>query len=62
MTTSWIYRSEDYDTAIELVNKGLVSLKPLISAHFAFKDYENAYHFIDANKASCLKVIIDVND
>ena len=62
LNTTMMYRSEDYDTAIELVNKGLVSLKPLISAHFAFKDYENAYHFIDANKASCLKVIIDVND
>ena len=62
LNTSMMYRSNDYDTAMELVSNGLVNLKPLISGHFAFQDYENAYHFIDANKASCLKVIIDVSE
>lgn len=62
LNTSMMYRSTDFEIAMELVSKGLVNLKPLISGHFAFKDYENAYHFIDANKASCLKVIIDVSD
>lgn len=60
LNTSMMYRTEDYATAIELVNQGKVQLKPLISKHFAFKDYLEAYKFIDENRESTMKVIIDV--
>ncbi len=60
LNTSMMYRTEDYAAAIELVNQGKVQLKPLISKHFAFKDYLEAYKFIDENRESTMKVIINV--
>lgn len=60
LNTSMMYRTEDYDTAIELVNQGKVQLTPLISKHFAFKDYLEAYKYIDENRESTMKVIINI--
>lgn len=62
LNTSMMYRTEDYAAAIELVNQGKVQLKPLISKHFAFKDYLEAYKFIDENRESTMKVIIDIQE
>lgn len=62
LNTSMMYRTEDYAKAIELVNQGKVQLKPLISKHFAFKDYLEAYQYIDANRESTMKVIINVQE
>ena len=32
------------------------------SRHFAFKDYLDAYKYIDANREATMKVLIDVDD
>ena len=61
LDTTMMYRHEDYIAAIELVDSGKVLLAPLISKHFAFKDYAEAYRYIDANRVSTMKVIIDVD-
>ncbi len=60
LNTSMMYRSEDYEKAIELVSGGKVRLKPLISKRFPFKEYLNAYQYIDENRESTMKVLIDV--
>ncbi len=60
LNTTMMYRNEDYTEAIRLVNAGKVQLKPLISKHFAFRDYLAAYQYIDANRETTMKVIIDV--
>ncbi len=62
LNTSMMYRNEDYIEAIQLVNTGKVSLKQLISKHFAFKDYLEAYKYIDANRETTMKVIINVQE
>lgn len=62
LNTSMMYRNEDYIDAIRLVNEGKVALKPLISKHFAFKDYKAAYEYIDNNRESTMKVIINVQE
>ena len=62
LNTSMMYRNEDYVEAIQLVNDGKVSLKPLISKHFAFKDYLKAYQYIDENRETTMKVIINVQE
>ncbi len=62
LNTSMMYRTEDYAEAISLVNQGKVQLKPLISKYFAFKDYLEAYRYIDANRESTMKVIINVQE
>lgn len=60
LNTTMMYRSEDYLKAIELVNEGKVRLAPLVSRHFAFRDYLEAYRYIDENRETTMKVIIDV--
>ena len=61
LDTSMMYVHEDYLTAIDLVASGRVVLEPLMSAHFEFKDYLEAYRFIDAHRQETMKVIIDVD-
>ena len=60
LNTTMMYRNEDYIEAIALVRAGKVDLKPLISKHFAFRDYAEAYRYIDENRETTMKVIIDV--
>ena len=60
LNTSMMYRHEDYIDAIRLVSEGKILLKPLMSRHFAFKDYLEAYRYIDANRESTMKILIDV--
>lgn len=55
-----MYREEDYLEAIKLVNEGRIKLKPLISNHFAFKDYLKAYQYIEEAGDQALKVMIDI--
>ena len=62
LNTTMMYRNEDYVDAIRLVNEGKVCLKPLISKHFAFRDYKAAYEYIDANRETTMKVIINVQE
>ena len=62
LNTSMMYRNEDYIDAISLVNEGKVALNPLISKHFAFKDYKAAYEYIDSNRETTMKVIINVQE
>ena len=62
LNTTMMYRHEDYVTAIEMVNMGLIHLKPLMSKVFPFGLYQKAYEFIDANRETTMKVLIDVQD
>ena len=61
LDTSMMYRHDDYVDAIRLVNEGKIQLKPLMSKHFAFKDYLDAYKYIDDNRETTMKVLIDVD-
>lgn len=56
---SMMYRHEDYLTAIDYVNKGIVNIKPLVSNRFAFEEYDDAYKFIDTHRETSMKVLID---
>ena len=62
LNTSMMYRHEDYVDAIRFVKGGKIQLKPLMSAHFAFDDYQRAYEYIDANRESTMKVLIDIDE
>lgn len=61
LNTTMMYRHEDYVTAIKLVEEGRIRLEPLMSKHFAFQGYLDAYRYIDANREATMKVIIDVD-
>ena len=62
LNTTMMYRNEDYIDAIELVRQGKVLLQPLVSKHFTFLDYAEAYRYIDANRETTMKVIINVQE
>lgn len=61
LNTTMMYRHEDYVEAISLVSAGKIQLKPLMSKHFAFRDYKAAYEYIDNNRETTMKVLIDVD-
>lgn len=62
LNTTMMYRHEDYVDAISFVHKGLVQLKPLMSRHFPFRAFHDAYVYIDENREKTMKVLIDVDD
>ncbi len=56
-----MYRSEDWDIAIDLVNRGLINLNPLVTHHVPFDHYADAYRLIEEQKDKAMKVIIDMD-
>ncbi|MEW4414750.1 alcohol dehydrogenase catalytic domain-containing protein [Clostridium sp. AN503] len=60
--STMMYRHDDYVDAIRLVNEGRVHLRPLISNAFAFRDYKKAYEYIDDNRETTMKVLINVQE
>lgn len=62
INSTMMYRNEDYIDAIRLVNEKRVQLRPLITKTFAFGDYLEAYQYIEANRETTMKVIINVQE
>ena len=60
--STMMYRHDDYVDAIRLVNEKKVHLQPLISKVFPFQDYLKAYQYIDDNRETTMKVIINVQE
>ena len=60
--STMMYRHDDYVDGIRLVNEEKVHLRPLISKTFAFQDYLKAYQYIDDNRETTMKVIINVQE
>ena len=55
-----MYRHEDYLSTVQAIADGRINLEPLISNRFSFEEYDEAYRFIDENRMTCMKVIIDL--
>ncbi len=62
INSSMMYRNEDYLEAIRLVEEERIHLSPLISKYFPFAEYKKAYDYIDANRETTMKVIINVQE
>ena len=60
MFGSMMYRHEDYEAAVEMIANGKIKLEPLISKHFPFEEYQQAYKFIEEQGEKTMKVIIDL--
>lgn len=56
-----MYQKADYLKAIELIEQGKLSLNPMITHRFAFKEYLKAYHTIDESGGEYMKVMIELN-
>ncbi len=60
LNTTMMYRHEDYEKAIELVNEKKIDLESLMSNTFPFNEYQKAYEYIDQNREKAMKVLIDL--
>jgi L-iditol 2-dehydrogenase len=60
LTGTLMYQRPDYQQAIEWIESGAIQTAPLMSCHFRFDRYLDAYHFIEANREHTMKVFIDV--
>jgi L-iditol 2-dehydrogenase len=56
------YIGADFDDAIQLIAAGKIRTTEFVSAYFGLKDYLSAYHYIQANTNSVMKVMIKVAD
>ena len=55
-----MYKKRDYLRSVELIASGQVKTGPLMSQHFSFDNYLNAYHYIENQGDHSMKVFIDV--
>jgi threonine dehydrogenase-like Zn-dependent dehydrogenase len=55
-----MYRHEDWEQAVKWIAAGTVKTEPLVSKHFAFGEYPEAYAFIDKEGERSMKVMIDL--
>jgi L-iditol 2-dehydrogenase len=55
---SLMYKAEDYAGAIKLIRFKKISLKPLMSRTFSFKDFPKAYKYIETSRNKVMKVFI----
>ena len=57
---SMMYRKEDYEEAVAKISAGKIKTAPLITRHFPFEKYLDAYQFIEEKGAQIMKVMIDL--
>jgi L-iditol 2-dehydrogenase len=55
-----MYKEKDYLAAIDLIQTGRISIDPLISKHFSFEEYPEAYKYIETYRDKTMKVLIDL--
>jgi L-iditol 2-dehydrogenase len=56
-----MYQQVDYEIALDLIVGGKLNLDEMITAHFPFEQYLEAYHAIEAAKGDSLKVMISLD-
>jgi L-iditol 2-dehydrogenase len=56
-----MYKSEDYETALELIRSKKIILDPLISKSYPFEEFDKAYQYIEDHRDRTMKVMIDVS-
>jgi L-iditol 2-dehydrogenase/threonine 3-dehydrogenase len=55
---SMMYRHEDWELAVKWIASGAVRTEPLVSKHFPFGAYPEAYDFVEREGERSLKVMI----
>ncbi len=60
--STMMYRHEDYLDAIKLVEDNHINLRALVSRRFPFREYLQAYRYIDEHREQTMKVIINVQE
>lgn len=56
-----MYQQADYEQAVEWMADGQMLTEPLVTEHFPFEKYEDAYRYIEKQGDKTLKVVIDLD-
>jgi len=56
-----MYKHEDYEDAVRFISEGKIITDPLVTKHFPFENYLDAYKYIHEQRDKTLKVMIDLN-
>jgi L-iditol 2-dehydrogenase/threonine 3-dehydrogenase len=57
---SLMYRHEDYEEAVAFISSGKIVTEPLVTKHFPFEQYTDAYRYIEQQGDQTMKVMIDL--
>lgn len=57
---SMMYRHDDYEETVEAIASGKLKTEPLITGHFPFEQFLEAYKYIDEQGEKTLKTMIDL--
>lgn len=57
---SMMYRQEDYEAAVEMIDSGKIVTAPLLTYSFPFSQYLEAYQFIEEQGDKSMKVMIEL--
>jgi len=57
---SLMYKHEDYREAVDFIANGSIATDPLVTRHFPFEEYGEAYEYIERQGDKSLKVMIDL--
>ncbi len=60
LTGSLMYLHEDYLDAVQAISNDKIKLTPMMSAHFSFDEFKQAYEYIEKKKDKAMKVFIDI--
>jgi len=55
-----MYKHEDYVEAAQMIAEGRIITEPLVTKHFPFEQYLEAYKYIEAQGDKTMKVMIDL--
>ena len=55
-----MYKHEDYIEAARLISKGKIITEPLVTKHFPFNRYLDAYKYIEKQADKTMKIMIDL--
>jgi len=55
-----MYKHEDYIEAARLISKGKIITEPLVTKHFPFNQYLDAYKYIEKQADKTMKIMIDL--
>jgi L-iditol 2-dehydrogenase len=56
-----MYQRQDYLEAIRCLSEGGITVGPLLTKTFSFRQYPEAYAFIEENREKVMKVMVDLD-
>ena len=56
-----MYKHENYEEAVRLISEGKIKTEPLLTRHFPFEQYLDAYKYIVKQGDETMKVMINLD-